>query len=92
MKPSKELTAHLDICAPFREPAYCWKQYFVTMTITPHRYGSAEPIEYKSDVHKICINHIAWLARKTKATVKRVHSDKAKEFLSMMSALKGMGI
>lgn len=75
---SKELTVHFDICGRLRMPAHSAKQYFLTMTITPHRYICTKPIESKSNEHEICMNDIEWLERNKKASVEKEHSDNAK--------------
>lgn len=89
---AEDMTIHVDSCGPFQTRTIGGKKYFLAMTNTPHRYTKVQLLTHRGEVEPHIQEHIAWLERVTGKSVKRVHADNAKEFLSLRTTLKKSGI
>lgn len=89
---AQDITLYMDICGPFQKETYCGKQYFMTMTTTPHRYTNVQLMRTRDEAVQNCYDFIAWLDRNAKESVERVHTDNAKKFIEMKKTLRKVGI
>lgn len=67
-------------------------RYLIRMTTTPHRYTHLLMLKITEEAHQFCFDRIARINRNSKVSVKRIHTDNAKELLGMTKGVKGMGI
>ena len=85
-------TIHTDICGPLNYFTKGGARYFVTFIVASSRYCDVGLLRSRSDMPDTLFNFIAWLERNTSVTVKRIHSDNAKEYVSLDSSLLEKGI
>lgn len=87
-----DITIHTDICGPISTRTKGGKRYFATFTIAKSRYCEVGLLSSRSEVGKHLKEFIAWAERHGSESVKRIHSDNAKEYQALAKELKPEGI
>ena len=91
---SKERCAviHTDVCGPMSVRSFSGCSYFVSFIGEYSGFLIVVPIASKSDVLFQFKLFQAWLERRFRCSVKRVHSDNGCEYLALREYLAGQGI
>lgn len=88
----EEHVIHSDIIGPISPETPGKSRYILTFIVEKSRFAKVCTLRNRSEVQS-CLNHfIAWLERKTSTTVKRFHSDQAKEYVALKDFLNAKGI
>lgn len=88
----QDITVHSDICGPFGTRTRGGKRYFATFIVSKSRYCDVALLKTRDEVREHLYEFIAWVERNTGRTVKRIHTDGAKEYKAMEKPLKTRGI
>ena len=87
-----DITIHTDICGPVEVPTIGGKRYFATFTIARSRYCEVALLEKRSEVGEHLSKFVTWVERQAGETVKRIHSDNAKEYEALAKSMQQKGI
>lgn len=87
IKSPPENTIQSDGCGPFPQPIIVEKKSFVALPVIRQRFRKVIFIVRRSENAEHCRNFILWGERNGVENVKRVDSEKAKEFLGMSREL-----
>lgn len=86
------LKIYTDVCGPIKDPEIGGIYFFVTYTVTAHRFVHVELMNGLDKVSTHCQNILNWVYQNDNVTVKSVHNNDAKELLSMARELKEKGV
>ena len=87
-----DITIHTEICGPLEVQTFGGKKYFVTFTIAKLRYCNVALLSRRYQVGNHLEEFVAWVEHQAGTSVKRVHSDNAKEFKALVPRMKARGI
>lgn len=88
---SEDLALYTVICKHFPVRSLVQNLYIITMTTNAYRYFRLQMLNTTDYLPQLCYDHIAWIDRIGKETVRGGHRVIKKKFLGMRKVLESMG-
>ena len=85
-------TIHSDMIGPISPSTIGGARYILCFIVETSRYAKVFIIKERSQLRQCFKQFLAWIERVTTTSIKRLHSDGAKEYVQLGSYLKELGI
>lgn len=91
-KSDEDHIVHSDVIGPIHPQTLGNSRYIVTFIVEKSRFAKVYVINQRAEVQDRLLEFIAWLERMTGTSVKRFHSDQAKEYVALRTHFRQNGI